>query len=113
MGTSADRGRITDEEIERFRLRLDVPYGRPKPPHNLIAHEDTIRHFTWAYGDDNPLFSDPAYAAATRWGGLIAPPLYLLSHDGMRRMRQHNLMSALITAAIDAKASTNLPHIVA
>ncbi len=25
-------------------------------------------------------------------------------------MKQHNLMSALITVVIDAKASTNLPH---
>ncbi|GHF36308.1 acyl dehydratase [Amycolatopsis bartoniae] len=72
-------GRITDEAIERFRSKLDVPYGRPKPPHNLEAHADTIRHFAWAYGDDNPLYNDPSYGDATRWGGMIAPPLYLLT----------------------------------
>jgi acyl dehydratase len=27
-----------------------------------------------AYGDDNPLYCDPAYAAGTRWEGVIAPP---------------------------------------
>ena len=27
-----------------------------------------------AYGDDNPLWCDPAYGASTRWGGPIAPP---------------------------------------
>ncbi len=27
-----------------------------------------------AYGDDNPLFTDPDYAAGTRWDGPIAPP---------------------------------------
>jgi acyl dehydratase len=27
-----------------------------------------------SYGDDNPLWCDPAYAAGTRWEGSIAPP---------------------------------------
>lgn len=74
-----DFGRITDEGIARMRARLNVPYGRPKPPHNREAHPDTIRHFAWGYGDDNPLYNDPAYGKGTRWGGMVAPPLYLLT----------------------------------
>jgi len=35
-----------------------------------------IRDFTWALGDDNPLFTDPAYAARTRYGCVIAPPTF-------------------------------------
>lgn len=76
---SEDIGRITDDAVARYRTRLNVPQGRPQAPHNLQAEADTIRHFTWSYGDDNPLYSDPAYGATSRWGGLIAPPLYLLT----------------------------------
>lgn len=72
-------GLITDEAIARYRARIDVPYGRPKAPHNLEAHPDTIRHFAWGCGDDNPLFNDTRYGAQTRWGSIIAPPLYLLT----------------------------------
>ncbi len=35
--------------------------------------EDTVREFVDATGDDNPLHSDAAFAASTRFGGIIAP----------------------------------------
>ncbi|MFI7166252.1 MaoC family dehydratase N-terminal domain-containing protein [Rhodococcus erythropolis] len=79
MSSNPDKGRITDEGVDRMRMRLDVPYGRPKPPHNREAHSDTIRQFAWSYGDDNPLYSDPDHGASSRWGGMIAPPLFLLT----------------------------------
>jgi acyl dehydratase len=34
---------------------------------------ETIREFVEATGDDNPLHSDPAFAATTRFGEVIAP----------------------------------------
>jgi acyl dehydratase len=74
-----EEGRITDDGIARMRERLNVPFGRAKPPHNRCAAEDTIRHFAWGYGDDNPLYVEEDYARKTRWGGLIAPPLFLLT----------------------------------
>ncbi|MGF7161002.1 acyl dehydratase [Rhodoligotrophos appendicifer] len=43
---------------------------------NYEASRDSIRHYAWGLGDDNPLWSDPAYAAKTRWGGIIAPPTF-------------------------------------
>lgn len=45
----------------------------------LWCHEatrDTIRHYAWGIGDDNPLYCDPDYAATTRWGTVIAPPTF-------------------------------------
>lgn len=42
-----------------------------------VTTPDAIRHFTTGYGDDNPLFVDPDYAATTRWGGLIGPPGFM------------------------------------
>ena len=39
----------------------------------------TIRHYAHGIGDDNPLWCDPDYAAATRWGGIIALPSFLFA----------------------------------
>lgn len=78
MSTTDTGARITDEGIERFRARIGVAVPEP-PPYNLEAHADTIRHFAQAYGDDNPLYCDPAHAATTRWGAVIGSPFYLMT----------------------------------
>ncbi len=76
-----DRGRtgeLTDEGIERFREKVGVdwPYTR-WTTWNEEATRDGIRHYAYGFGDDNPLYVDPAYASRTRWGGVIAPPGFL------------------------------------
>jgi len=43
-------------------------------PWNEVTTEDAIRRYSHGCGDGNPLFTDPGYASASRWGGLIAPP---------------------------------------
>jgi len=70
--------RITDEGVERYRARIGVPVPEP-PPFNVEAFFDTMRHFAHAYGDDNPLYCDPDYAATTRWDEIIAAPFYLMT----------------------------------
>ena len=65
---------ITDEGVARLRARIGVPQPHPQPPHYRCPNEDAFRQVAEAYGDDNPLWCDPAYAATTRWGGPIAPP---------------------------------------
>ncbi|MBV8951729.1 MAG: MaoC family dehydratase N-terminal domain-containing protein [Actinobacteria bacterium] len=67
-------GPITDDAIARLRARIGVPQPHPQPPHYRAPNEDAFRHVAEAYGDDNPLWCDPAYAARSRWGGPIAPP---------------------------------------
>src|SRR5207249_4406886 len=49
------------------------------PPYVWDASVDTIRNFARAYGDDNPLYSDPDYARASARGALVAPPLFPMS----------------------------------
>jgi acyl dehydratase len=76
-------GVLTDEAIERSRLRLGVPQPQLNPPHNYEVTADGTRHFAYGYGDDNPLYCVPEYAAGTRWASLIAPPnfLYTMGED--------------------------------
>jgi acyl dehydratase len=70
-------GVLTDEAIERSRRRLGIPNPQRNPPHNYEVTWDGARHFAFGYGDDNPLYCDPGYAAGTRWGALVAPPTFL------------------------------------
>jgi acyl dehydratase len=67
-------GAITDEGIARLRARIGVAEPHPQPAHYLRPGTDAFRHVAVAYGDDNPLWCDPDYGLATRWGGPIAPP---------------------------------------
>jgi acyl dehydratase len=69
-------GVLTDAALRRSRLRLGVPAPLHNPPHNYEVTWDGVRHFAYGFGDDNPLFTDPEYAAKTRWGSLIAPPTF-------------------------------------
>ena len=65
---------ITDEGIARLRQRIGVARPHSAPPRYLSPNEDAFRHVALAYGDDNPLWCDPAYGPTTRWEGPIAPP---------------------------------------
>src|ERR1700761_6382916 len=49
------------------------------PAYVEFASVDSIRHFARAYGDDNPLYSDPDYARQSVVGALCAPPLFPLA----------------------------------
>lgn len=69
-----DSGKITDEGVAGLRARIGVPQAYPAPPHYRRPGEDAFRQVARAYGDDNPLWSDPHYASASRWKGSIAPP---------------------------------------
>ncbi|MFC8432340.1 MaoC family dehydratase N-terminal domain-containing protein [Streptomyces sp. NPDC057253] len=70
-------GVLTEAALERSRKRLGVPQPQRNPPHNYEVTWDAARHFAFGYGDDNPLYCDPEYAAGTRWGKLLAPPTFL------------------------------------
>ena len=67
-------GVITDEGVERLRARIGVPEPHPQPPHYYRPNTDAFRNVAVAYGDDNPLWCDPAYGPTTRWESAIAPP---------------------------------------
>ncbi|MCU0273069.1 MAG: hypothetical protein MUE34_07555 [Acidimicrobiales bacterium] len=66
--------RITDEGLAALRARIGVPQPHPQRPHYRVPNEDAFRHVAESYGDDNPLWCEPEYAARSVWGGPIAPP---------------------------------------
>lgn len=66
---------IKDEDIERARLLLGIDAPASIDEFHRELSTDAIRNFARGYGDDNPLYVDPQYAASTRWGGPIAPPM--------------------------------------
>jgi acyl dehydratase len=68
---------LDDAAVAEARRLLKTPIRIEQ--WNYEASRDVIRHYAWGLGDDNPLFSDPAYAAKTRWGGIIAPPTFFFS----------------------------------
>jgi acyl dehydratase len=65
---------ITDDGVDALRARIGIAQPHPQPPHYLRPNEDAFRHVAEAYGDDNPLWCDPAHAEASRWAGPLAPP---------------------------------------
>ena len=67
-------GQITDDGLARLRARIGIPVRNPAPPHYREPGLDAFRIVAQAYGDDNPLWSDRDYAAATRWREPLAPP---------------------------------------
>ncbi|HEY3736970.1 MAG TPA: hypothetical protein VGL26_05965 [Jatrophihabitans sp.] len=65
---------ITDEGIARLRERIGIAQPNPVPAHYFRPNTDAFRIVARSYGDDNPLWCDPDYAKASRWGEPIAPP---------------------------------------
>lgn len=71
---------ITPEALEALRARIGQPVLPPQP-YIEVATRDAIRHWAHGIGDRNPLWSDPDYAARSRWGGIVAPPTILYAMD--------------------------------
>ena len=74
---------MTDEPAKaEFRKRLDELVGKPtgsgKP---MVApdpvNQPMIRHWAYALEDMNPVYLDPEFAARSRFGGIVSPPVML------------------------------------
>jgi len=64
-----------------FRERLQALVGMPVTARPSVApdpvNQAMIRHWAAAFEDENPAYTDPAFAAASRFGGIVAPPCML------------------------------------
>lgn len=74
-------GQITPEGIAEAATLIDVPLRRDRMQWIEAATRDAIRHFAWGIGDNNPLWLDRDYAAASPWGRIVAPPCILYAVD--------------------------------
>ena len=74
MATSS-YGQITPAEVERVRNRLGVYYHGLRHVGEITA--DAIRTYAQGMGERNPLYFDEDYSRGSRYGSLIAPPLFL------------------------------------
>ena len=82
-GTDGQRlfPKITEEGLEQLRARIGIKIENTLEPWCHEATRDNIRHYAHGIGDDNPLWCDPAYAAKTKHGGIVAPPSFLFACD--------------------------------
>ncbi|HTO51573.1 MAG TPA: MaoC family dehydratase N-terminal domain-containing protein [Burkholderiales bacterium] len=71
--------KITQQGLDELRERIGVKIGATAEPWCHEATRDNIRHYAHGIGDDNPLWCDPAYAAQTQYGGIIALPSFLFA----------------------------------
>jgi acyl dehydratase len=75
----AIRGVYTEAEqemIAAFNKDADMLVGWAKPLSKQVASEDSIKNMAVSVDCWNPLWTNENYAMNTRWGGIIAPPMY-------------------------------------
>ena len=76
---------MSDEPAKaEFRKRLDELVGKPMGSGKPTAAPDPvnqpmIRHWCYALEDMNPVYLDPEFAARSRFGGIVSPPVMLQS----------------------------------
>lgn len=73
---------MTDSDTE-FRDKLKALVGQPTggAGNPSVApdpvNQPMIRHWAYALADMNPVYLDPDFAAASRFGGIVSPPVML------------------------------------
>lgn len=67
--------------LEEARELIGVELRRTGQQWNTEASPDAVRQFCWGIGDDNPLFTDPAYGRRSRHGSALAPGCFLYTID--------------------------------
>ncbi len=64
-------------------LRSEI--GKESPPRSEEVEKGAIRRFVNALGDHNPLYEDEEFAKKSRYGGKVAPPLFVITFGRERR----------------------------
>lgn len=68
---------FTEELIAEMRGKFGLKLRTEHSIHNEVATRLAIAKFADGIGDPNPLWSDVEYAEKTRYGSIVAPPLFL------------------------------------
>jgi acyl dehydratase len=70
---------ITERSLDSLRALIGVKITDTVEPYCYEVTRDNIRHYAHGIGDDNPLWCDPDYAAATAHRTLLAPPSFVFA----------------------------------
>jgi len=62
--------------LAAMRALIGKPMGARSVAPDPV-NQPMIRHWAAALEDHNPVYTDPAFAATSRFGGVVAPPLML------------------------------------
>jgi acyl dehydratase len=73
------RGKFTDEMLADMRALIGTELRTDACLNNEYATRLAILRFCEGIGDDNPLWTDPEYAAEAPYGTLIAPPSFIFA----------------------------------
>lgn len=73
------RGKFTDEMLANMRALIGTELRTEACLNNEFATRLAIVRFCEGIGDDNPLWMDPAYGAASTFGTQIAPPSFIFA----------------------------------
>ena len=71
----ATNAAIDDADIERDRAAIGKDTVITAQELLGTATPEAIRNFAHSYGDDNPLYCDPAHGQSSRWGSQVAPQI--------------------------------------
>lgn len=69
---------ITEDMIEEMRGKIGLRLRIEHSIHNEEATRLAIKKFADGIGDSNPLWCDAEYATGTRYGGIVAPPSWVI-----------------------------------
>ena len=86
VGNAPAEGVITDEAIADARAMIGL-HLRPEGPYLQDATADTMRNWCNGIGDLNPLYRDIGYGAATRYGSMLAHPMFPMAFGWLGRTR--------------------------
>ena len=86
VGNAPAEGRITDQAIADARAMVGLQL-RPEGPYLQDATADTLRNWCNGIGDLNPLYRDPGYGAATRFGTQLGHPMFPMAFGWLGRTR--------------------------
>lgn len=67
---------LEEQALATMRGLIGKPVGAPAVAPDPV-NQPMIRHWATAMEDHNPVYVDAAFAATTRFGGIVAPPLML------------------------------------
>ncbi|MDR3530477.1 MAG: MaoC family dehydratase N-terminal domain-containing protein [Rhodopila sp.] len=71
------RGQFTDKMLNDMRALIGTELRTEACINNEYASRFAIIRFAEGIGDDNPLWTNPDYAASSPYGTLIAPPSFI------------------------------------